>query len=77
VGYNGRGFFPLWDTMEKNIQRRMIFLNFKCLSSPSNKNFGKINYLNCQTNPWRENQFDGKKRRPKISWYYPFKAEQE
>jgi hypothetical protein len=22
----------------------------------------------------QEDQFDGKKRRPKISWYYPFKA---
>jgi hypothetical protein len=54
VVYNGRGFFPLWDTMEKNIQRRMIFLNFKCLSLPSNKNFGKISYLNSQTNPWNE-----------------------
>jgi hypothetical protein len=86
VGYNGRGFFSLWDTTEetflhcgiqrkrffplwditeevffrcgiqwkKNIQRRMIFLNFKCLSLPSNKNFGKISYLNCQTNPWKE-----------------------
>ncbi len=32
----------------------MIFLNFKCLSLPSNKNFGKISYLNCQTNPWKE-----------------------
>jgi hypothetical protein len=21
---------------------------------PSNKNFGKISYLNCQTNPWKE-----------------------
>jgi hypothetical protein len=21
----------------------------------------------------QEDQFDGKKRRPKISWYYPFK----
>jgi hypothetical protein len=54
VGYNGRGFFPLWDTMEKNIQHKMIFLNFKCLSLPSNKNFGKISYLNSQTNPWKE-----------------------
>jgi hypothetical protein len=32
----------------------MIFLNFKCLSLPSNKNFGKISYLNSQTNPWKE-----------------------
>jgi hypothetical protein len=49
VGYNGRGFFhfgmqrrgffPLWNTMEKITQRRMIFLNFKCLSLPSNKKF--------------------------------------
>jgi hypothetical protein len=22
----------------------------------------------------QEDQFDGKKRRPKISWYYPFKT---
>jgi hypothetical protein len=57
VGYNGRGFFPFWDTTEevffrcgiqwkKIIQRRMVFLNFKCLSLPSNKNLGKICYLN-------------------------------
>jgi hypothetical protein len=32
----------------------MIFLNFKCLSLPSNKNFGKISYLNSQTSPWKE-----------------------
>jgi hypothetical protein len=32
----------------------MIFLNFKCVSLPSNKNFGKISYLNSQTNPWKE-----------------------
>ncbi len=65
VGYNGRGFFPFWDTMEevffrcgiqwkKIIQRSMIFLNFKCLSLPSNENLGKICYLNSQTNPWKE-----------------------
>jgi hypothetical protein len=57
VGYNGRGFFPFWDTTEmvfsvvgyngeKKLQRRMVFLNFKCLSLPSNKNLGKICYLN-------------------------------
>jgi hypothetical protein len=61
VGYNGRGFFPLWDTieeifpmwdtMEKNYQCRMIFLNFKCLSLPSNRNLGKISFLNSQTIP--------------------------
>ncbi len=32
----------------------MIFLNFKCLSLPPNKNFGKICFLNSQTNPWKE-----------------------
>jgi hypothetical protein len=54
VEYNGRGFPPLWDTMEKMIQCRMIFINFKCLSLSSNKNLGKISYLNSQTNPWKE-----------------------
>jgi hypothetical protein len=32
----------------------MKFLNFKCLSLPTNKNLGKIYYLNSQTNPWKE-----------------------
>jgi hypothetical protein len=32
----------------------MIFLNFNCLSLPSNKNLGKISYLNSQTNAWKE-----------------------
>jgi hypothetical protein len=87
VGYNRKGFPPLWDTMEEvfllwGIQRRRfssivgynrrgffcivgynrendtmqndIFLNFKCLSLPSNKNLGKISYLNSQTNLWKE-----------------------
>jgi hypothetical protein len=65
VGYNGRCFHPLWDTTEevffccgiqwrKIIQRRMIFLNFNCLSLPSNKNLGKICCLNSQTNPWKK-----------------------
>jgi hypothetical protein len=44
VGYNGK----------KIIQRRMIFLNVKYLSLPSNKNLRKICYLNSQTNPWKE-----------------------
>jgi hypothetical protein len=53
----------LWDTTEEvffscGIQwrkkRRMIFLNFKCLSLPPNKNFGKISYWNSQTNLWKE-----------------------
>jgi hypothetical protein len=104
----------------------MIFLNFKCISLPSNNNLGKISFLNSQTNPRKElkmenymvnhdknffsivgynaakiflifelkyyhenkfiskmilthesgaqeDQFDGEKIRPKISWYYPFK----
>jgi hypothetical protein len=64
-GIQRKRFFPLWDITEEvfyrcgiqwkeNIQRRMIFLNFKCLSLPSKKYFGKISYLNCQTNPWKE-----------------------
>jgi hypothetical protein len=54
-GIQRKRFFPLWDTMEKNyIQRIMIFLTFKCLSFSSNKNLGKICYLNSQTNPWKE-----------------------
>ncbi len=51
VGYNWRGFFRCGIQWEKNIQHRIIFLNFKCLSLPSNKNLGKISYLNSQTNP--------------------------
>jgi hypothetical protein len=47
-------FFRCGIQWKKNIQRRMIFLNFKCLSLPSNKTFGKISYLNSQTNPWKE-----------------------
>jgi hypothetical protein len=54
VGYNGRDFFRCGIQWKKNIQRRMIFLNFKCLSLPSNKNFGKISYMNSKTNPWKE-----------------------
>jgi hypothetical protein len=54
VGYNGRGFFRCGIQWKKNIQRRMIVLNFKCLSLPSNKTLGKISYLNSQTNPWKE-----------------------
>ncbi len=53
-GIQRKRFFPLWDTMEKNSTHRMIFLNFKCLSLPSNKNLGKICYLNSQNNPWKE-----------------------
>jgi hypothetical protein len=54
VGYNGRGFFRCGIQWRKIIQCSMIFLNFKCLSLPSNRNLGKINYLNSQTNPWKK-----------------------
>ncbi len=46
LGYNGRVFFPCGIQWKKIIQHRMVFLNFKCLSLPSNKNLGKICYLN-------------------------------
>jgi preprotein translocase subunit Sss1 len=46
VGYNGRGFFHCGIQWRKIIQCRIIFLNFKCLSLPSNKKLGKISYLN-------------------------------
>ncbi len=54
VGYNGRGFFHCGIQWRKMIQRKMIFLNFKFLSLPSNRNLGKINYLNNKTNPWEK-----------------------
>jgi hypothetical protein len=38
----------------KIIQPRVIFLKFRCLPLPSNKNLGKISYLNSQINPWKE-----------------------
>jgi hypothetical protein len=73
VGYNGRGFFPFWDTTEeffsivgyngkKIIQRRMIFLNSKCLALPSNKNLGQ-NLLLGTVKPIR-----GKNEKWKIIW---------
>ncbi len=57
VGYNGRGFFPFWNTMDevfsvvgyngkKLYNAEWYFKIFKCLSLPSNKNLGKICYLN-------------------------------
>jgi hypothetical protein len=54
LGYNGRGFFRCGIQWKKIIQRRMNFLNIKCLSLNSNKNLGKICFLNSQTNPWKE-----------------------
>jgi hypothetical protein len=36
------------------MQRRMIFLNFKCLSLLSDENLDKIGYWNIPTNPWRK-----------------------
>jgi hypothetical protein len=38
----------------KIIQRRIMILNFKCLSLPSDENLGKISYLDIQTNPWKK-----------------------
>ncbi len=45
-GIQRKRFFPLWDTMEKNYTRQNDILNLKCLSLSSNKNLGKICYLN-------------------------------
>ncbi len=54
VGYNGRSFFHCGIQWRKIIQCRMIFSNFKCLSVLSNRNLGKISYLNSQTNLWKK-----------------------
>ncbi len=45
-GIQRKRFFPCGIQWKKIIQRRMVFLNVKCLSLPSNKNLGKICYLN-------------------------------
>ncbi len=61
VSNNARAFIPLYPTQQKNllhcikmIQCRMIFLNFKCLSLPSDENLEKMSYLNVPINPWRK-----------------------
>jgi hypothetical protein len=48
-----------------------IFLNFELKYFHENKFFIKM--ILTHESGAQEDQFDGKKRRPKISWYYPFK----
>jgi hypothetical protein len=48
-----------------------IFLIFELKYFHENKFFSKI--ILTHESGAEEDQFDGKKRRPKISWYYPFK----
>ncbi len=46
--------YYFWIQWRKMIHRRIIFLNFKCLSLPSDKTLGKIGFVNIQIKPWRE-----------------------
>ncbi len=48
-----------------------IFLIFEFKYVRENKFFSKM--ILTHESGAQEDQFDGKKRRPKISWYYPFK----
>ncbi len=48
-----------------------IFLIFELKYFHENKFFSKM--ILTHESGAQEDQFDGKKRRPKISWYYPFK----
>ncbi len=48
-----------------------IFLIFELIYFHENKFFSKM--ILTHESGAQEDQFDGKKRRPKISWYYPFK----
>ena len=48
-----------------------IFLIFELKYFYENKFFSKM--ILTHGSGAQEDQFDGKKRRPKISWYYPFK----
>jgi hypothetical protein len=50
---------------------RDIFLIFK-LKYLCEKNFKQM--ILTHESGSEEDQFDGEKRRPKISWYYPFKV---
>jgi hypothetical protein len=47
-----------------------IFLIFELKYYHENKFFSKMIWTH--ESGAQEDQFDGKKRRPKISWYYPF-----
>jgi hypothetical protein len=49
-----------------------IFLIFELKYFHENKFFSKM--ILTHESGAQEDQFDGKKRRPKISWYYPFKS---
>jgi hypothetical protein len=49
-----------------------IFLIFELKYFHENKFFSKM--ILTHESGAQEDQFDGKKRRPKISWYYPFKG---
>jgi hypothetical protein len=51
-----------------------IFLIFELKYFHENKLFSKM--VLTHESGAQEDQFDGKKRRPKISWYYPFKGRQ-
>ncbi len=48
-----------------------IFLIFELKYFHENQFFSKM--ILTHESEAQEDQFDGKKRRPKISWYYPFK----
>ncbi len=50
-----------------------IFLIFELKYFHENQFFSKM--ILTHESDAQEDQFDGKKRRPKISWYYPFKQE--
>jgi hypothetical protein len=54
------------------IQRSRDFLIFELKYFHENKFFSKM--ILTHESGAEEDQFDGKKRRPKISWYYPFKC---
>jgi hypothetical protein len=49
-----------------------IFLIFELKYFHENKIFSKMILIH--ESGAQEDQFDGKKRRPKISWYYPFNS---
>jgi hypothetical protein len=49
-----------------------IFLIFELKYFHEKKFFSKM--ILTHESVAQEDQFDGKKRRPKISWYYPFNA---
>jgi hypothetical protein len=68
----------IWLTMEKiffsvvGYNAAEIFLIFELKYFHENQFFSKM--ILTHESEAQEDQFDGKKRRPKISWYYPFKS---